>query len=137
MASEFYQRLKAARSHANFSQAALADLCGVSRGTVSLWESQQSNTRTEPGMSRLKLIAAITGVPIWWLVDDTVDLNTIWHGVAVNDGHTENGLPTWSMTSSQHLRLANAMKKAIDTEVFTPTTAGAIADLIEAITKTK
>lgn len=71
--SELWQRLRAARAYAEMSQQALADMIGVTRSGVSFWESDNELTRTWPSVSQVTAYAAITRVPVQWLVDDSQD----------------------------------------------------------------
>lgn len=63
-------KIKAARAHAQMTQQQLADLLGVSRPAVSLWESNDPIVRNEPTRTRLRNLARITGAPLHWLMDD-------------------------------------------------------------------
>ena len=51
--------MAAARVNANLTQAALAELMGVTRATVINWE----NGKTAPGIPETKLFASIVGIP--------------------------------------------------------------------------
>lgn len=59
-------RLAKARDFAGLDQAALADLTGISRASISAWE----NGHREPRRPGLLAIAFATGVPLQWLAGD-------------------------------------------------------------------
>lgn len=73
MTSELWQRLVAARKRAKLTQQDVADEFGISRVAVSQWEAADPLKRTSPEHSRLAGLSRITGHPLWWLMDDSVD----------------------------------------------------------------
>lgn len=73
MQSELWQRLRAARHHADLRQEDIAKVCSVSRGAVAQWESAKPENRNNPSVAQLSLLADATGVPVTWLMDNTAD----------------------------------------------------------------
>lgn len=76
--SQLYQRIKAARVNAGFTQSELAVQCGVSRAAVALWESGDEERRTFPAHANLEKISNATGAPLYWLLSDESELNKSW-----------------------------------------------------------
>lgn len=76
--TELWQRLRQARRVADMTQQDLADKVGVSRGAVALWEAAEPEHRTKPTTEHVVKIAAVTRVPLEWLLNDASDLNAIW-----------------------------------------------------------
>lgn len=76
--SELWQRLRAARKSARMSQDELGRRVGVSRAAVSQWEHPDPEKRTRPRWETLAEVAKVTGAPIDWLHDDTVNLESYW-----------------------------------------------------------
>jgi len=68
-----HNKIKASRRWANLTQQQLADQLGVSRPAVSLWESTDPKVRNEPTRRSLRKLAALTGAPLHWLMDDGDD----------------------------------------------------------------
>lgn len=78
MGSELWQRLRAARKHANVSQQQIADECGIERASVSQWEAQDPAKRNTPGVPRLRAYVKLTGAPLDWLLNDQAELDEPW-----------------------------------------------------------
>lgn len=78
MASHLWQRLHQARRYADLSQQDLAQLVGVSRGAVALWEAAEPEHRTRPTAEHCIAIAKAARVPIDWLLNDASELDAIW-----------------------------------------------------------
>lgn len=76
--TELWQRLRQARRFADMTQQDLADKVGVSRGAVALWEAAEPEHRTKPTTEHVVKIAAVTRVPLEWLLNDASDINAIW-----------------------------------------------------------
>lgn len=76
--SELHARIKAARRKAMLTQAAVAKACGINRPAVTQWETLTPEHRTRPSIKHLSILAEITGAPLWWLLDDTVDAHEPW-----------------------------------------------------------
>lgn len=80
MASEMWQRIRAARRHARLSQEELGEICDppVSKSAVAQWESKSKDKRTSPKFSNLLAISEATGAPLEWLLSDDSDLGSNW-----------------------------------------------------------
>lgn len=78
MGSELWQRLRAARDHAKVSQQQIADDCGIERASVSQWEARDPDKRNTPGVARLRAYVKLTGAPLEWLLNDSVDIDGLW-----------------------------------------------------------
>lgn len=104
MPSTQAERIAAARKHARLSQQALADAVGVSRPAVSQWESRLPS-RTEPNSDNLRAVAAVTGAPLAWLMDDSVDPVPTWPAPSpvVNQRVSESFVPTASPSPAETL----------------------------------
>lgn len=72
------QRIKAARLHAGLTQEQLGEACAVSKSAVSNWETLNFSKATNPTFDNLRCISKVTGAPVDWLLDDTVDLDHGW-----------------------------------------------------------
>lgn len=77
MASEFWQRLRAARTSLNLTQAAMARHLGVTRSGYAFYE-ERSDSRVRPNIEQLKAMADVLRVPVEWLLNDNADANDIW-----------------------------------------------------------
>ena len=75
----------------SLTQEELAEIAGVSRSAVSLWESGQS----EPRPSALDRITARFGIPRSWLIDDDGMTNTYIKGPNGAIGKIEGAAPEW------------------------------------------
>lgn len=75
MSTELWQRLRAARKHANLTQQAVADACGISREAVSQWEAIDVAKRSRPETGNLQTVSRITGAPLDWLLADSADMS--------------------------------------------------------------
>ena len=69
--SELWQRIAAARHHARLTMQQLADRAGVSKQSVSAWESADPDRRNMPRHEMIVAISKITGVELSWLVSDS------------------------------------------------------------------
>lgn len=84
MASQLWQRLRAARKFADLTQAQLASVCNVTRSGYAFFESSDDNARTRPNTDQIMAIAKLTRVPIEWLLNDTSDPGDVWKIGVVN-----------------------------------------------------
>lgn len=109
MASELWQRIKAARKHANLTQQDIADKFGVTRSAVAQWESSDPAKRTRPRFEMLLKISETTGCPFNWLLSDESELNETWK--------TEVLIPEESEITPEELKLA---RKILNEFVLVP-----------------
>lgn len=85
MASQLWQRLRAARKFADLTQAQLAAVCNITRSGYAFFESSDDNSRTRPNTDQIMAIAKLTRVPIEWLLNDSSDPGDVWKiGVVAN-----------------------------------------------------
>jgi transcriptional regulator with XRE-family HTH domain len=84
VASQLWQRLRAARKFADMTQAQLAAVCNVTRSGYAFFESSDDNARTRPNTDQIMAIAKLTKVPIEWLLNDTSDPGDVWKIGVVN-----------------------------------------------------
>jgi hypothetical protein len=66
MGSDLHEKLKAARQAA-----------GVTRGSVTQWESTNPETRTQPSTDKLEKIASTMNVPAGWFVDGNSNVSDL------------------------------------------------------------
>lgn len=78
MPSKLWQRIKAARSAADLTQAQVAAACGVTRAAVAYWESGDPKNRTHPSVDQLMTLAKLARVPPEWLLDDKATPDEVW-----------------------------------------------------------
>ena len=78
MASELWQRIYAARTHANFTQSEVAEAVGVTRVAIGHWEASDAYRRTVPSEKNLERFAEATGAPLDWLKSDDSDIHPGW-----------------------------------------------------------
>lgn len=71
--SELWQRIRAARAHAELTQSEVAKALGLTRPAISLWESKEALNRTRPTSEQMNQLALLCKVSPGWLVDDTSD----------------------------------------------------------------
>lgn len=135
MPSHLHQRLRAARENAGITQAAIAALCDVRRGAVSLWESVNDNRRTVPSLAQLKIVANLTGVPLYWLIDDESVIPGEWREIACNDPNAEAAAPAWAKLSPKHELLAKTLDNAAKANAFPAEVAGGMADILDGMIK--
>jgi transcriptional regulator with XRE-family HTH domain len=64
---ELWQRLRHARSVNHVSQQQIADACGLTRVSVTKWESKDPTQRSEPRLDHLRIFAELTGFSFEWL----------------------------------------------------------------------
>lgn len=83
MASELWQRIRAARKYADLRQQDVADVCGVSRAAVAQWE-YDDDRRTTPSIEQVRALAKRSKVPFEWLLDDSANLGDIWQQAKVH-----------------------------------------------------
>jgi len=86
MASQLWQRLRAARKFADLTQAQLAAVCGITRSGYAFFESSDDNSRTRPNTDQIMSIARLTRVPIEWLLNDASDPGDVWKIGVVSNG---------------------------------------------------
>lgn len=77
MGSLLSDRLRRARNapERKITHQAIADRLGKERATIALWESRSESSRTSPSIADLNVVAEMTGAPIWYLADNSVDLD--------------------------------------------------------------
>lgn len=68
--SELWQRLRAARDYGKKTQLDIARGLGLTRGAVALWEARGPEIRTNPTADQIMAVAAMTGVPADYILDD-------------------------------------------------------------------
>ncbi len=78
--SELWQRLRAARTHAELTQTEVAKRLNITRPAVSQWEADEVTKRTTPSGETLRTLAQLYKVPLDWLMDDTADVNDLVKG---------------------------------------------------------
>ena len=64
------KKIRFARRTANISQQELATAMGVTRTTISLWETETARSVKKPHPANLEKVARVTGFPIEWFHDD-------------------------------------------------------------------
>ncbi|RDH41619.1 helix-turn-helix domain-containing protein [Zooshikella ganghwensis] len=69
MSNNLWELIKTARVEAGLTQKQLAELTGVTKVTVSRWETKNPEERMSPQMFTLKQIAEATGVPLGDFID--------------------------------------------------------------------
>jgi transcriptional regulator with XRE-family HTH domain len=87
MASELWQRIRAVRKYMQLSGEEFGALFGVSKASVSQWESASAKNRTHPELEKLKEMSKVSGAPTEWLLSDDSDCEfEFWlDDVAQND----------------------------------------------------
>lgn len=78
MASQLWQRLRAARKFADLTQAQLGVACGITRSGYAFFETSDDNSRTRPNTDQIIAISKLTRVPVEWLLNDTNDPGDVW-----------------------------------------------------------
>lgn len=73
--SELWERIRAARASAFMTQEELADMIGVTRPTVGVWETSDPKKRSKPRDRMLRKIADATGAPYGWLISDKSEID--------------------------------------------------------------
>jgi len=101
MASELWQRIKAARRHASLTQDEVAQMLNLTRPAVAQWESKNPETRTSPSRANLNAFSELTGAPMDWLTDDGQDATPYW----IPPGHDEGGLGEIAVMRASDQRL--------------------------------
>lgn len=86
MTSKLSERIREARRFADLTQRALAARCGVSRGAVALWETDNERHSSTPSVEHLMRLAKATGVPLAWLMNDASQVSDVWR---IAPGHDE------------------------------------------------
>jgi len=71
---KLHEKIKIARIRAGYTQKALADLFGVTRSAIYLWEKSKEEKGTAPGADKLHELANLFHVNVNDLLDDAVDL---------------------------------------------------------------
>jgi len=69
--SDLSERIKQARVNAGLTQAQVAERLGLSRGAVTLWESDNPDTRSSPSIATLREFAEVVGVSFLWILGET------------------------------------------------------------------
>lgn len=78
MASELWQRLRAARISAGLTQEELGKRIGVTRAAISQWEHQEPEKRSQPRWEHIAAVSRVTGAPQSWLGSDEAELDDFW-----------------------------------------------------------
>jgi transcriptional regulator with XRE-family HTH domain len=86
MATELWQRIKAAREAVGATQNDIAEACSISRNSVSMWESSEPKNRTAPTLANLISLAKLAAKKFHrplshvagWLIDDASNLPPDW-----------------------------------------------------------
>lgn len=78
MASQLWQRLRAARKFADLTQAQLAAACGITRSGYAFFEASDPGSRSRPNTDQIMAIAKLTRVPIDWLLNDASEPGDVW-----------------------------------------------------------
>lgn len=95
MATELWQRIKFARTHAKLTQDQVADRLGISRAAVAQWEAIDPEKRTTPSRLNLLRFSDASGAPIEWLNDDRAELDaTLWKSAPHASSITANETAT-------------------------------------------
>jgi transcriptional regulator with XRE-family HTH domain len=81
MATEMWQRLRAARRAAGLTQKQLAQALGLTRAGYAWMESARPEGRVSPMVRQLRTIAEKTKVPLEMLVSDKTGDGEIWRTV--------------------------------------------------------
>lgn len=129
MASELWQRLRAARKFADMTQAQLAAACGITRSGYAFFEAGDPNSRSRPSAEQVMAISRLTKVPIEWLMNDSVNAGDVWKvGVVANGGvplppapsvvHASNGHPLRRATDKPG-RAEETFWRAVEYHVLT------------------
>ena len=79
MASDLWQRIRAARRYAQKTQEQLAADVGVSKAAISLWEARTPAHRTTPTRENLSALSKATGAPLHFLIDDNMAVDALWY----------------------------------------------------------
>ena len=78
MASELWQRIRAARQYADISHDDVSKVCGVSRPAVTLWESKDPGKRTKPDINQIQALAKLARLPVEYFLNDKLDPESVW-----------------------------------------------------------
>lgn len=78
MRSELWQRIRAVRKVMNLNQTDFGGLFGVTKSSVSQWESRNFENRTTPELEKLQIMAEKSTAPLSWLLSDDSDLEDKW-----------------------------------------------------------
>lgn len=89
--SELWQRLRAARKHAELRQQDIADATGKARPTVACWESSDPLNRTQVEIDDLKVIAKRCKLKLAFFLDDNANPGEV-HRWAATPGD-DSGMP--------------------------------------------
>lgn len=77
MASEMWERLRAARRGANLTQMQIAKRLGITRAGYAFHETAHADSRTMPNVEQIKIIASMVGVPPEVLMNDALDVTDV------------------------------------------------------------
>ena len=72
--SELFERIRFIRKILRWTQEDLGKAAGVSRVSVSQWESKDPTKRTQPEIPKLRAISEASGFPFHWLIEDSSEL---------------------------------------------------------------
>lgn len=90
--SQFCQRLIAARAYASCTQKQLAEVLGVTRAAIALWESEDPGVRTTPKLDQVKATAAFLRVPVDYFMNDEIEARDIWQYVEAAKAGAAHGV---------------------------------------------
>lgn len=85
MPSQLWERLRAARRHADLTQREVAVACGLTRSAVAQWEASEPEQRTRPNSDHLIVFSRLTKAPLEWLMNDASRLDDLYRVVADAD----------------------------------------------------
>lgn len=85
MPSQLWERLRAARRHADLTQREVAVACGLTRSAVAQWEAAESEQRTRPASDHLIIVSRLTKAPLDWLMNDASRLEDLYKLAAEYD----------------------------------------------------
>lgn len=103
--SWLYQRLRAARLHANKKQIEIAKFIGVTRPTVSMWEAPNPDIRSRPSIEKVRKYAECCGVPLTFLMDDSAHPDDLWRKPGSMASVTPSANPEQVMAPARHALL--------------------------------
>lgn len=76
-----WERIRVARAYAQLTQEQLGEAVGVSKSAVAQWEAKDASKRTQPTLDNVRAIAARTGAPVDWLLDDAFEIDPHWREI--------------------------------------------------------
>jgi transcriptional regulator with XRE-family HTH domain len=110
--SELWQRIRAARAHAELTQSVVAKAMGLSRPAVTLWESTDPRLRTRPTAQQMSQLAILCKVAPHWLMDDASDAS---HVIPYDMAHAPVE-PTPDLVRARAIAFWHAVRYAVISE---------------------